>query len=229
MKALLKKDFRLFLPITLGSIALFVMIYAVPFLSLLGRHSPMKPQNYYEFVFGSAMASTAFTGIMAIVYGASAFALERRDRSADFMAALPIPRIRIVLSKFITIGLQVAIFWLIHSAIAVSIIQLSIIRFGIISVYSRGFGEELALNIAMAMMAFGIAWLLSTFLNSAAIAFGISIAVSVGIALSIAMGLDHSNLREEIYMDWVIMMVAGPLGIAAFISGAIYYLRRVAP
>ena len=104
MWTLIKKDLRLNL-LLIGSAALFsAMPYALAAVNLVVNppdHKVVETRDYVQTLEGAGYACLILMVIMSSAFGGSSFALERRDRSAEFLGMLPVSRRRIGASKLL--------------------------------------------------------------------------------------------------------------------------------
>jgi hypothetical protein len=152
-----------------------------------------------------------FVVLAAAVFGGSAFALERRERSADFLAMLPVKRRRIIASKLLVS------FALLGSFLAV---EMGVLRCSDFVRSWETFPDLLmaTFNFAAAGIAiFAIAWLLSTFLSSTAIAASVAILL-VGCVDAGGYFIRANAMKIEVSAAVIFILI-----------GNAYYLRRVAP
>jgi hypothetical protein len=223
MIALLRKDWRLNRGMVFGSIALFFGLQAMALLWLFGeRWDQWTLAEVRDTFLGVGVWSLYFSPMLAACYGGIAFAAERQDHSADFLGILPVTRLRIVISKTI-VGLACPVaFWLI-SVCLVWAIQ-------ILNPYML-FGIHVFVFAAFAclIMAFGLAWLLSAFLTSPAAAALISVCTTGALAFTVMERANRSYHLPEAEAQAMMSQTTLWVGIAAFIIGTFYYLRRVEP
>jgi ABC-type transport system involved in multi-copper enzyme maturation permease subunit len=170
--------------------------------------------------------SIALTGAMAAVFGGVTFAYERRERWADFLAMMPTPRTYSILSK---------------SALPLAVL-VPIWAFNIFAAHWLNEVEppgvnEVNLLISSAgpmFMLFGIAWLLSSFLSSPAIAA----CASIGLFLASSLFYNvlcaylysgHPSYADKANYGLIGCGLCAIVGVISFVSGSIYYVRRIAP
>ena len=225
MIALLKKDWRVYRMATIGSLLIVLTIYVIAGLTLLGNDRPIRSTDVVETFFGAGTIGLFVSAILTGMYGSGAFTLERRDRSADFLAMMPTTRGRIIASKaFVAIGCSLVI-WLINLCELWLVIPWELTK-------SVGNPHEFLMAVTIvagsSVMFFGIAWLLSTFLNSAAISFGIAITIVLG-SLTLIETWRHRHVFNDATAEHIDCVLTFSVGIVCFIAGVIYYLRRVEP
>jgi len=231
MHALLAKDWRFFR----APIVALLLLCAGCYLTALTQTRVSRSEIYYsplidqatEGLMTGAQLSLMLCALLAAAFGGVAIAGERAARSADFLAALPITRRQIVLSKCITSASALGAFTALHTAVLLFALHFS----G--QPAERGGAWKLAVSSAIwlgfTVSFFGAAWLLSTFTRSGPISACVSIAITIAVfvlALVYLQGHDRAD-----YMQLVRHLVLPPLaiGLASLISGTLYYLRRVEP
>src|SRR5262245_46278959 len=115
--ALLNKDWRLYRAPIIALLAVSAMPYAV----LWGSNAFQMHESGADFSnsinYEAAMASILAIVAVASAFGGCSFALERRDRSADFLAMLPVSRWQIMASKVLVSAFCLATVLLIHLTI----------------------------------------------------------------------------------------------------------------
>jgi hypothetical protein len=184
---------------------------------------PLKEPSAPEPVFLKYLPACAKLGlvisvIMAAAFGGAAFAIERRERSADFLAMTPAARWQIILSKLvISIGCLAPV-WAIHQAVLASAESDTFLR-------QQWLGVDVYIFAALCVATFGLSFFLSIFLESAAIAACATIGIVVAMCLLIGSFFDQTNNVTMLH----IALVPCAVGLAAAISGAVYYSQRVAP
>ncbi len=218
MIELLKKDWRNNRAAVIGGLVLLAMPYLTALISLLARQVPMGPRERIGAIGGAAIIDLGLAVILSGVFGGIAFALERRDCSMDFLVMMPVRRGRIVLSKFIVIAACLATVWLINVAVI-----------GVCNQYELALpGDVILSDLTISIMAFGMAWFCSSFLESPAISA--SIGVGAAIALYVGIMSVSSNLGWSDAVCYHILWVwTTVVGFVAFIAGTIYWMRRVKP
>lgn len=228
--ALLKKDFWLNrVPIFGGTLLVFLpyLIGLADYLvfhrktsgllmsNVAGRLNEM-PSPAESFRACPAM-SLIMMGALAAILGGAAFAYERRERWADFLAMMPVRRIQTILSKTFLSAAVILPIWGINIYIARRLGQPEDAR---VILYAIG----------GLLMVFGIAWFLSSFLSSPAIAACISIAVILMYFLSAAFvnkGESMGATRPEAYYFMIDCVICAVVGGVAYVAGMVVYCWRV--
>jgi ABC-type transport system involved in multi-copper enzyme maturation permease subunit len=223
MLALLKKDLKLNrVPIFGGG-----LLIAIPYLILSPRavfseeSSHMVVSQDAGLVLGMALLLTV--GVTA-VFGGAAFALERRERSAEFLAMLPVSRWKIVASKLVIgVGFP-AIFWLVDVAARKCLHHF----FGSFESVRDQIPFYFTVAAFAMPMAFGIGWLASSVLRSPAVAACISIGVTLAWVLCVLMVIASP---EGIGNGVRGLLIGAPLvlGVWGTWVGARLFVRRVEP
>lgn len=209
---LIRKDCRVFrAPI----IAVAFMLILPHLITLYDRWAtyanPMGPSYFDRTLAGYAEVGLFMATIMCAVFGGAAFALERADRSAQFLAMLPVTREQIVVSKMIvTLGVLVAM-------VAINLLTLYLTErqhppFWLID------ERPVAVFLASQPLLFGLAWLLSTRLRSA------TIAASIALGAAFASPFIFTS-----YMPAGFMWIHVGLGALAWVIGTVVYVRSVEP
>lgn len=227
MKTLLWKDYRQGRKVLLGAAALVLLPYAVGLsFSCTAEFGPGR------FSDRLARAMTIMSGCglflaagMAAFIAGNALAGERADRSAEFAGYLPIARGRSLLSKLMVAVASCAALQLVNVVLYV-LANPSAVHDAAPQI------SFLIIVIKCSSLLFGVAWLISSFSSSPAMA--------AAAALAALMVLTSVCFRMEYYSDWRRMAPGGSwlngvptfcvvIGLACFIAGCIYYLRRVEP
>lgn len=234
---LVKKDLRMSVPTMIGAIGLFLLPAMLYCASMMYEPKDLvvpAQDRIREFSFAAAMGPVS-TLFVVPVFSGIAFARERRDRSGEFLGAMPVPRGLIVRSKFLVAASLCVLPWLVGA--------------GIILVL-RAFGDQHLLEFSMledtgdglsiwgmaaelTLFLFGTGWLLSSILRSEV--FASVIPLGLGLALLLLFPLIASRMEEIPRQDatrWVASMyfaVFVPVGVGSFIAGTMIALRRKSP
>jgi ABC-type transport system involved in multi-copper enzyme maturation permease subunit len=231
MLAMLRKDWRLNRFAVASNVGLIAIIYGLSLIPLA-----YGTAAFLDTVTGPAIGSMMVTGLLAAVYGGVAFANERRERSANFLAMLPARRGLIVLSKVVVAGVCLLAVELLNLAFAAGLIK---------ELSGQIMDDRIPKTVyqfagcvaAATVMLFGVAWLCSTFLESPAISASVSIGIT-GVMLTLITSIiefgdyprggRYFGVVYELqirFCTWCSLL----MGIISFSVGTIYYLRRVEP
>jgi ABC-type transport system involved in multi-copper enzyme maturation permease subunit len=220
--SLLKKDFRLNRVPILGGAALIFTPYLIGFITYFSVRESFGITKIRNSLVSCPAIALVLTDAIAAVFGGAAFAYERRERWGDFLAMLPVARINSILSKCIVSLLFLLPVWAINLYAFDWLLR------------PNQEAEMVALfmvSIAVMLMCFGVAWLISSFYSSPAIAACSSIGVGLVCALLLggtAVPFSFPSWQAE----WVYLIQAGvcaAIGLASFAAGTIYYLLRTEP
>ena len=166
--------------------------------------------------------------VSAFVAG-NAFAGERVDRSAEFVAYLPIRRKAAVASKAIVAIGACVLAWGANAAVVLACPLVGPVS----SLNPSAWYLHLLPNTAVAMVfVFGVSWLFSSFRTSSAsaAASGLGTAVLVVVA-TVYLSEDLWRPPDRIPDCWIFGYMFGVIlvGVGCFVAGSIVALRRVEP
>ncbi len=230
LTALVRKDLRLCrLPIIAG-----VLLLAAPF--LMSAIMVMNMPLWEEATAASAWAVLIATGChfsaacsqatLAMLSG-SLIAVERADRSAEFLAYLPPSRLEVLGGKLIVLGSGVCVIWGVNLCLDVVAGWLAgdIQAAHLLTDNLVGF-PQLA---AVGMVAIGGGWCASACLDNT----GPPVAVAFMSPL-VVLGLVQlcrylTGWPDALDFARVYFTSCAVAGIGAFLFGSVYYLRRVEP
>lgn len=227
MKALLWKDYRVNGVVLAYALTALVGVYAV-LAALNGGVQwrdgvPFKPWS--QVLFGAALLSSLLELPAAAALGGCAFAAERADRSAEFLAYLPVSRGKALASKITLAVGALAIIWLVNGGVFLSVApRLASAGGQDGESAARTLGVFASLSLAM----FGVAWLCSSFSSSHALAASVGILAPIACAGGILLTLYLFDLPDSIFETWFPRICAAA-GVVCFLSGIRYYLGRVEP
>jgi len=155
----------------------------------------------------------AWSLLAVALLAGNAFAGERADRSAEFLAYLPLERRRTLAGKLLLHGIAVVV---------LVAINLPMIK------QPLGF-VELGVGIGIALVLYSVNWLVSSLQSSPALATVSGFAVLMVIAMFVAASEDLSSTQRA--FDWLEMMIwpalvlVCVLSIVCFSVGTRHYLR----
>ena len=223
MRALLWKELRNYRTLLLLS-AVFM---SLPYLVVVFFVNTMDGEGMPEdaWIGNLQTACVVCLGIVVVLtsfVGGNAVAGERVERSAEFMGQLPLSRRTVITSK--------AVFCL-GTCVLLGLVPVVIFIILEFAIRNAPYFQETRWPYAMITLAtflFGVSWLMSTMLrsptNAAACAVFSAGAIGMGVALLATKTQIDSNALER--GTWVMMPV---IGVACFVIGIVYYLRRVEP
>ncbi|MGD8453147.1 MAG: hypothetical protein PVJ57_15115 [Phycisphaerae bacterium] len=232
MNVLLWKDYRLCRPVLIVGAAL----WAAPFLALIAFGFYLRARYgeggqwlsvHWEMCGVISLGLSVFT--IAMLAG-EAFATERNDRSADFLAYLPISLRMNLISKGIwALGPSLLIWGLNLLIIFVLVPAFAPSATAEVTAQDGSAAVPVAVLAAVSVLAFGGAWCFSTFMSNHALA------MFCGILSPFILGLLLQSLSFGLGITWLTETarpfeeLAWGLGIVTIVGGSIYYLRRITP
>ncbi len=226
MRWLLWKDYRHNRPVVIAG--LFFLL--APYLIVLGViFWPTRPElgRWREFFAAAAIYSLCFSQLTVAVIGGNAIAGERVDRSAEFLASLPITRGRILASKLLLSLAIIAAIWLFNAIPLCCWYPLACPE---PNAYQDGL-RILACTALTGLLFFGVAWFLSSMFASPT--FSICGALAVPLVFFATISFIAYLLGTERWLDLyagffytIFCLSVAP---ACFGVGTWYYLRRVEP
>jgi ABC-type transport system involved in multi-copper enzyme maturation permease subunit len=175
---------------------------------------------------GTAVFSLAMSQLTLCLLGANAIAGERVDRSAEFLAYLPLSRLRILAGKLALVFLTAALIW------GLNLLLISFATPEVWQLENRAAdtGRKALAGIAVTgLVFFSAGWLLSSLLESPTFPlFGGLLAPAV-ILLGIraaAWAFDYHF--HDIAWEWY-WRTCPLLAVVCFVAGVQHYLRRIEP
>ncbi|MFT3785179.1 MAG: ABC transporter permease [Tepidisphaeraceae bacterium] len=175
MLTLIAKDLRVFRTPLIGLILLGVAAYAFfgVWITTLNSWRETRTSDWFEALGAGAMMGLGLSALVASAFGGMSIAGERTDRTALFMAMLPVRRGQILFSKAVAGGMLILGVMLIHLAIAIlAFLTASRVSGGSVAEmasFVRQIAKPTLLAFPMAYCCFSVAWLAGTFIRSAAI------------------------------------------------------------
>jgi ABC-type transport system involved in multi-copper enzyme maturation permease subunit len=242
MLALVRKEWRLNRAVVIGCLVTMVM----PYVFSVGnvwlnpeRYTNVEARHYIQAVQFAAYACLVITVILAAAFGGLTFAGERRERTAEFLGMLPVSRGAIIASKLIVPMVCLAVLIGVHLLVLLACADWAdrmTVRLN--GVYEDFFaGAVFAVGYSVAL--FGIAWALSVFLRSPAIAAAIALGIGVGMFFGMLEWGERAQrfVRERYYPQGgsegvaiaVISATVLAIGVAAIFGSSLYYRRRIEP
>jgi ABC-type transport system involved in multi-copper enzyme maturation permease subunit len=236
MKWLFWRDFRHNRPIVIFGLILLLLphvlaLYAIHCWAADGLKRPWQA----AFARSGFLALIASQLTVALVAG-NAIAGERVDRSAEFLASLPITRRKILASKLLFALAITTIIWMASTfVISAGMVTTEPTALRVFGGVGGGVREMLCALAAVAVSGvaiFGLAWLLSSLTASPTIAVcgGLVTPWTVWLGtLFVYFHLVDPHRCDDYALGlWYVGICLG-LGIAGFVGGTWYYLRRVEP
>ena len=205
-------------------------------------------------VIPAALVGLGLTALLAGVFGGLAFAAERANRSAEFLAMLPLPRWKLAASKLVAAAVCLAVPVAVHVAVIVispryaGVLEASLRQH--FQPYLLGLGYSAGLGVAL----FGVAWLLSALLDSPGLAVAAAAAVVALTLLAVVTAARRTELETNPHPGFwepgnYVLAVLDPdmhfrvppwvahrarnatlaAGALSLLAGTAVYVRRVSP
>ena len=190
-------------------------------------YGPPVPSRWKMNFSVSSAYSLAICQLAVALIGGNAIAGERVDRSAEFLASLPITRRRLLVSKLLVALAITAILWL-NAPLLLYLVTTSEFSPNEID-FERGL-----INIAVTGLTFfSVGWFFSAFLASPTFA----VVGALAVPLVVILGLDygdylfewHLNDRNIELLELLYRTICLTLAPVCFAVGTWHYLRRVEP
>jgi len=229
MKWILWREYRLNRLILITGAVLLFLPYLFLFIALAWPQGT-SPSVLDGFA-GAVVYSLVLSHLTIVLLGGNAFAGERADRSAEFMAYLPLPRKRLLCSKLIIafstvaiiLGTNLFVLWLI-----------SCIEPGLWQIWNRPTVEYIAVILWLSCTSltfYGVSWLISSLQSSPTFAVGggliAPLLVIAGLgAAAWKIGILNTDDR---FIPAGYTIICLTLAIASFTIGTWHYLKRVEP
>jgi ABC-type transport system involved in multi-copper enzyme maturation permease subunit len=229
MRWLLWREYRLNRLIVITGAVILVLPYLAAAGVLIWAPQPFVADAPNAFVaFGRAAACSFICSQLTLgLLGGNAIAGERADRSAEFVAYLPITRSRRLLAKLLLVFISVAVIWLFNLAAMSIVLSFGPDRF----LPHLGDGVVQAAFFAVTGLTFfGVAWFVSSLQSSPtfAVCAGLITPFLLLICLqAIAWVVDVLSFAKIITAGYAI--TSPLLAIIGFVVGTILFLRRVEP
>ena len=225
MKALLWKDLRAGRVMLASALAALVCVYVVG--CLVNVYSQWRygvpSMAWSHMMFTCAICSLLLELPAAAMLGGCSFAAERADRSAEFLAYMPVSRGKMAASKaLLALGvlgaiwlLNLAVLWTVESHVGPPDTAGSLGRttWGLVSICG---------------CMFGVAWLCSAMAGSPALAACAGICVPV-LLVVVAVFISKTLVVSESTLDRWFTCLCGSVGLAGFLLGWRYYVHGVEP
>lgn len=230
MRALIWKEFRLCWPILLVGCVLL----AFPYLFVLLNGARPTLGYWHRISNGGFFSSVSTIVLTLILLGGNAIAGERNDRSAEFLAYLPVSRAMNLVSKLVWPVIAVLFAIAVNAAMAWVAVVVGHPPVGMIVDANVRAGGTLIVWVAiLGGLCFSVAWLGSALLRSPtfAVAGGLlAPAVIFFATMLIAKFVPPPQVRHPDQVVWSILAIVVPLiACTCFFAGCRIYLRRVEP
>jgi ABC-type transport system involved in multi-copper enzyme maturation permease subunit len=232
MLALFFKDWRFFRVPMIALVVLSIGCYVIGFTAIAtlkfnansGSTKLIFGPSVLNIIFTSCLATINLTALLASAFGGICIAGERNDRTADFLAMLPITRGQIVTSKWLVSFVILGCWAGVHAIIALSLFT----HKEYFSSNELEISQSAAVWGGFSFCFYGVAWLFSTFTRSGPISACASIALTLSCAGLTALCMDSIS-RSVQAVPLGVGFVTFVVGLASLFVGTVYYVKRVAP
>ncbi|MGN6504184.1 MAG: ABC transporter permease [Tepidisphaeraceae bacterium] len=224
MSMLYRKDLRLLFPIFLTAVGFWVVLLAFGGIAYLMSDRPRPTSDLMTLLSAISAACLSSSAVVAPALGGAGFSLERQSGWSDFLATLPVSRGR-------WIGAKLAASATIFLALMLPPIASFLFFDGLARSSPLSWSNDLNVILTMlssAIGGFGIAWLASTWLNSAVYASIIGIALVIGVYAALAAWY-HLTMPTVRPSGMPMNGVAALLGLFATAIGCSRQSRRLEP
>jgi ABC-type transport system involved in multi-copper enzyme maturation permease subunit len=232
MNWLLWKDYRLHQLIFVVALAMLILPHSIAVIRGMpwnGEAFDFWTQLLASNLFVSSFVSLGVLQITLAMFGGNALACERVDRSAEFLAYLPINRRRMLASKLILVVGLAALVWLPNVAVLWAVDFECLLQPA-----HNEHAERALITIAVTgVVSFSVAWLASSMLPSPAIAVCLGL-IGPLIPLFVAANVYTQEVAAyaqgaESDFFWWYLAGCGALAAICFPVGTVVYLRRMDP
>jgi ABC-type transport system involved in multi-copper enzyme maturation permease subunit len=229
MKWLLWKDYRNNRAVVVAALALLLLPHlSVLVVGCLQRFYFLNndPRLWVEGFTSSTVFSLIASQLVTAVIGGNLIAGERADRSASFLASLPVTRRKILASKLLLALAIVAPIWLIDGT--------ALFYLNDQTRTQMDFWPTIGLTAVTALVFFSVSWCLSSFLSnpmySATAGLFTPLVLWLGILLvGFLIRLDLDNRHFERLAEYWYCGICLTLVPVCFVGGVWHYLQRVEP
>lgn len=229
MRWLIWREYRLNRPSLIFGAVMLLLPYLIALIALWygERHEIHSgPNDRSDMFVVAAIFSIYLSQLTLGVLGGNALAGERADRSAEFMAYLPVARSRRLVAKVIVAAAAAAVVWTLNGSVLGAFLSPSWVGMPV------DLWKILGYTAITGMTFYGVGWFVSSFQSSPTFA----VAAGLLTPLAIAMGLQllhwstgdliaqFDEMRGLLYVSSTSVVAS-----VGFFAGTVYYLRRVEP
>jgi len=224
MKWLIWREYRLNRLILIVGLVLLLLPYVIALLVLWWAE---RAPDVMGVLFTAALYSLGLSQLTVALLGGNAIAGERADRSAQFVAYLPLSRTRRLASKLILAAAAVAVLWVVNLPLPLMVLrvipELEPRVYGLI-LGVLGYGALTGLTL------FSGAWLVSSLQSSPTFAVCAGLVTPFFILMGLHMTDPTGDTWDHFRFVGIGYAVICPIvAIACFSIGTWHFLRRVEP
>ncbi|MGY8767696.1 MAG: hypothetical protein ACKVH8_04570 [Pirellulales bacterium] len=165
--------------------------------------------------------SLSLSQLTIVLLAGNAFAGERADRSAEFIACLPLKRTQLLTSKLCLLLIALAVIWGVNLFFA--LIGAPVAR----SFIESGMFAQVAIT---GLVLFGVAWLISSLQSSPTFAVGGGIVTPLIVSMTLLLIVERIGVEDPNKLFGIgFFTISTVIGIVSFGIGTAYYLQRKEP
>jgi ABC-type transport system involved in multi-copper enzyme maturation permease subunit len=232
MKALLRKDLRIYRGAIVAAVVLVCAPYVIGMMVVVWQTAgPNTGRRVGELMGDLAGAGLVATLLLAAIFGGCSFAMERREGWGQFLTMMPVSRSSIVLSKASIALVSLFVVWIIQASLDFAMQGASpavrLFRFEIgfwgpggLDLPHEQFYFSYVVSLAGVVLTFGVSWLMSILLESPSIAACAGLGALIACFVQLQMDVTFLGLD-------VLVAAAFAAGVFCFWLGTILYLERV--
>jgi ABC-type transport system involved in multi-copper enzyme maturation permease subunit len=226
MKWLFWREYRLNRLILITG-AVLLLLPCVTALIIALRWVPKTGANIVELFFGASVYGLALSQLTLALLGGNAMAGERADRSAEYVAYLPVSRLSRLICKLGLAAVTALVIW------GVSLPVLAVLR----SILPRNYVDEEMLFLAFVaitgLVFFCVSWFISSLQSSPTFAICGGLVTPLVIVMIWQAVAWLSEMRQGPEFDQIIgigyTVTCLLVAVICFSVGTWYYLRRIEP
>ena len=224
MTALIWKDFRLNKPLLLVCGSIVVLIYVIGVVAEVASSWPTLPsaESWAGMLvsYGTVLLYLSFciTGLL----GGYAIAVERSERSAHFLAALPPTKMQILGSKLFIAACATGVIW------AWILFTLEVLAPRLNSQPMNLAGATISGAAAVCLLTFGVGWFASACMERPTVPIILALCSPVAVSIALTLAAAVLGVPKVQISKWS-NVVCVTTGIVTIIAGSWSYGRRVKP
>jgi ABC-type transport system involved in multi-copper enzyme maturation permease subunit len=222
MNWLLWREYRINAALLIVGAALLLLPYLFTLILFLWpRDFPFQRSEIAEGYAIAAVISYVLSQLTIAFLGGNAFAGERIDRSAEFMAYLPVSKVRRVVGKLCLAAIVITLIWGINLLVLWALTRPPWIL-------PNFKADEMMHTAVIGLVAFGVGWCVSSLQSSPT--FAVCAGIAVPLVTSIGLAIVANQLKMDAHQFWMwYKAISITLGLAGFALGTWYFLKRVGP
>ena len=234
MKWLLWREYRLSRVILIAGLVLLLLPYVVVLIALCWPQEASGDggRDVMGAFFVAAIYSLGLCQLTAAFFGGNAIAGERADRSAEFMAYLPVSRPRRLAAKLTLAAAATAVLWAVNLLVLLGVLLVPLLAMREVDAdLQRVILTVLGYSAITGLTFFGAGWLVSSLQSSPALAVCAGLISPAVIAMSLH-GVAWATTDPpafDRFMQIGYAIICPIVAVVCFSIGTWYYLRRVEP